>query len=109
METKRKEWDHILEGCSIKEAKVILVMQYLLYAFSSKLFFFSYLLIINVAITFYYYDYEKSSSFIFIGAFLLHCCIYTITNKILLEESDLEKEEIEYGIEAIRSYIDKRK
>ena len=99
------QWENILVGCSKNEARYILLLQHMLYAIWSKLFFFIFLFIIIGGISSIFYYINGVSHRIFIGSAIIQFLLFKILDKILFHDRENELAEIKYGIQEINNYI----
>jgi hypothetical protein len=102
-----KEWKEILTDCSINSAKLILILQCLLYAVSSKLFFFLFLLLISMGTATFFYVYKGAPFCVFLSSIIIQFSIYLLFDKVLDKNWDHEQIKMKYGIQEIKSYIKK--
>jgi hypothetical protein len=105
IKNESKEWKEILTDCSINSAKLILILQCLLYAVSSKLFFFLFLLLISMGTATFFYVYKGAPFCIFISSIIIQFSIYLLFDKVLDKNWDYEQIKMKYGIHEIKSYI----
>ena len=101
----KKQWGNIIAGCSKNEARLILVLQYMLYAIWSKLFFFIFLFIIIGGISSFFYFLNGGSNKIFIGFAILQFSLFKILDNMFFHDREIELAEIKYGIQEINNYI----
>jgi len=107
IKNESKEWKEILTDCSINSAKLILILQCLLYAVSSKLFFFLFLLFISMGTATFFYVYKGAPFCVFLSSIIIQFSIYLLFDKVLDENWDHEQIKMKYGIQEIKSYIKK--
>jgi hypothetical protein len=105
IKNESKEWKEILTDCSINSAKLILILQCLLYAVSSKLFFFLFLLLISMGTATFFYVYKGAPFCVFISSIIIQFSIYLLFDKVLDKNWDYEQIKMKYGIHEIKSYI----
>ena len=101
----KNQWGNILSGCSKNEARLILVLQYMLYAMWSKLFFFIFLFIIIGGITSFFYFSSGVPNTIFIGSAIIQFSLFKILDNKFFHDREIELTEIKYGIQEINNYI----
>ena len=100
-----KQWENILADCSKKEARLILVMQYMLYVIWSKLFFFIFLILIIGSISSFFYFSYGVSNLIFIGSAIIQFSLFKLLDNMFFHDREVELAEIKYGIQEINNYI----
>ena len=105
MDTENKDWKEILAECSIREARIILMLQYLLYVIYSRLFFFLFLFIIVFGISINIYLVKGVPYSILIAASIIHYLLFLVFDKIMFKDRQNEMLEIRKGIEEIKNYI----
>jgi hypothetical protein len=105
IKNESKEWKEILTDCSINSAKLILILQCLLYAVSSKLFFFLFLLLISMGTATFFYVYKGAPFCVFLSSIIIQFSIYLLFDKVLDKNWDYEQIKMKYGIHEIKSYI----
>ncbi len=104
-----KQWGNILADCSKKETRLILVLQYMLYAMWSKLFFFIFLILIIGGISSFFYFSNGVSNTIFIGSAIIQFSLFKILDNVFFHDREIELTEIKYGIQEINNYIKNKK
>jgi hypothetical protein len=105
MDNQVNEWQVILAGSSLKEAKIILCLQYFLLILYSRGFIFIFLAIPIMGTCCYYFALEGISSHIFLGGAIIHCLVYLLLNSFVLKNHEIEIAELKLGIEVIKEYI----
>ena len=108
-ENENKKWEKILTGCSVNTAKIILLLQCLLYAVSSKLFFFILLIFVSMGTSNYLYVNKSAPLSIFIFSTVAQFIIYLLSDKVFYKDWDNEQLKMKYGIQVIKSYLKKIK
>ncbi len=108
-EKENKKWEKILTGCSTNSARIILILECLLCAVSSKLFFFLFILLISMGTATYRYVNKSAPFSVFIFATIASFFIYLLFDKVLYKNWDNEQIETKHGIKEIKNYINKIK
>jgi hypothetical protein len=104
-----ESWTELLKNASIKEMKLILYLQYLLYGIISKWFFFFVNLFVVFGIAFYFVEYKNVSSVMYLQCLMIHFCIIFIFCELLRNKDDKSREETWHDIEEIRELISKKR
>jgi len=109
MESKSKlKWEAHLANCTIKEAKIILVLEYLLLLLFSKLFIFLFYFVMIFGLSYYFVNFkEVSPNKMYLFSFILHFILFYITDIITKDSREID--DIKEGIKETKNYIKHKK
>ena len=109
MESKSKlKCESHLANCTLKEARIILVLEYLLLFLFSRLFIFIFYFLAIFSVSFYFVSFKHvSSSKMYLFSFVLHFILFYITD--ILSNDSREIDEIKEGINETKNYIKHKK
>jgi hypothetical protein len=109
MESKSKlKWEAHLANCTIKEAKIILVLEYLLLLLFSKLIIFLFYFVMIFGLSYYFVNFkEVSPNKMYLFSFILHFILFFITDIITKDSREID--EIKEGINETKNYIKQKK
>jgi len=109
MESNSKlKWEAHLASCTLKEARIILVLEYFLLFLFSRLSIFIFLFFIIFGISYYFVNFkEVSPNKMYLFSFILHFMLFYITD--ILSNDSGEIDEIREGINETKNYIKHKK
>lgn len=109
MENKSKvEWEEHLSNCSLNEARIILVLEYLLYFLFSSGFIFIFYFCVIFGIAFYFVNYKGVMPIkMYLFSFVLHFILFYITDIFLNDKSEIE--DIKRSIKETKKQIKAKK
>ena len=109
MESNSKlKWEAHLASCSLKEARIILVLEYMLLFLFSRLFIFIFYFFAIFSVSFYFVSFKHvSSTVMYLFSFVLHFIIFYISEKSL--KQGWENADIKEVIKETKNYIKHKK
>ncbi len=92
MENNSKlKWESHLANCTLKEARIILVLEYFLLFLFSRLFISIFLFFIIFGVSYYFVNFkEVSPNKMYLFSFILHFILFYITDIFLNDKSEIE-------------------
>jgi len=108
-ENENKKWEKILTGCFLNTAKIILLLECLLYGVSSKMGVFLTTQLIFMGAATYLYVNRNAPFSVFIFFAFIQFLYYLLLDKVVDKDWDNEQLKMKYGIQVIKSYINKIK
>jgi hypothetical protein len=109
MESNSKlKWEAHLANCSLNEAKIILVLEYLLLLLFSKLIIFLFYFVMIFSLSYYFVNFkEVSPNKMYFFSFILHFILFCVTDIITKDSREID--EIKEGIKETKNYIKHKK
>jgi hypothetical protein len=108
-EKENKKWEKILTGCSMNTARMILILECIVYGVTSKMGVFITNQLIFMGAATYLYVNKNAPFSVFIFFTIIQFLYYLLLDKVIDKDWDNEQIEMKYGIKTIKSYINKIK
>ena len=106
--SQKSKWQETLSGCSYREAKFFLVLEYFTYFLFSRMFLLIIYFFVIFGVAYYFVEFKKVPPFkMYSFSFILHFFLFLITDTFCNNDANLE--EIKKSIAEIKKQINLKK